>query len=160
MSACDLTVVIVNWNVRDLLRACLASIYTDWRANPDALEVIVVDNASSDGSAAMVRTQFPQAILIENPDNPGFATANNQAIRQARGRYVMLLNPDTEVLGGAFGTMIQFLEDNPTVGMVAPQAAQLRRHRAILPSALPHARNGVPGKHCPAAMVDPQPGAQ
>ncbi len=70
MTAYELSVVIVNWNVRDMLRACLNSVYAGWQDDPKALEVIVVDNASSDGSVAMVRTEFPQVTLIENHENP------------------------------------------------------------------------------------------
>nr|NIO69480.1 glycosyltransferase [Anaerolineae bacterium] len=88
----DLSIVIVNWNVRELLRRCLSSVY---RATGDSLEleVIVVDNASSDGSVAMVREDFPQVHLIANEENLGFTRGNNQAIAQSRGRYVLLLNP-------------------------------------------------------------------
>ena len=121
MSACELSVVIVNWNVREMLRACLSSIFAGWNDDPGRLEVIVVDNASPDGSAEMVRTDFPQVILIENHGNPGFAVANNQAIRVSNGRSVMLLNPDTEVLGDALGDMVRYLDANPAVGMVAPK---------------------------------------
>lgn len=121
MTAYELSVVIVNWNVRDMLRACLNSVYAGWQDDPKALEVIVVDNASSDGSVAMVRTEFPQVTLIENHENPGFATANNQAICRGHGRYVMLLNPDTEVVDGALATLIRYLDDNPAVGVVAPK---------------------------------------
>jgi len=121
MIVTDLSIVIVNWNVRDLLRDCLESVYAGWQTDSDALEVIVVDNASSDGSSAMIRAEFPQVVLIENCDNVGFTVGNNQAIELARGRYVMLLNPDTEVLGEAPRTMVRYMDDHPEVGVVAPK---------------------------------------
>ena len=121
MNDCDLSIVIVNWNVRDLLRDCLKSVYAGWQADRDALEIIVVDNASNDGSSAMVRAKFPQVVLVENWDNVGFTAGNNQAIEQARGRYVMLLNPDTEVLGDAPGTLVRYMGDHPEVGVIAPK---------------------------------------
>ena len=80
----DLSIVIVSWNTRELLRGCLASV--DEAAADRAFEVFVVDNASTDGSDRMVEREFPRARLIRNPDNRGFACANNQAIRLSRGR--------------------------------------------------------------------------
>lgn len=115
----DLSVIIVNWNVRDLLRHCLQSIFANLPTC--RLEIIVVDNASSDGSPEMVRTEFPQVRLIANPDNRGFPAANNQGLAVARGRYILLLNPDTEVLGDALETMVAFADAHPDVGVVGPQ---------------------------------------
>ena len=116
----DLSIVIVNWNVRELLRRCLSSVY---RATGASLkvEVIVVDNASSDGSAAMVSEDFSQVRLIANEKNLGFTRGNNQAIAQSRGRYVLLLNPDTEVVDDALGTMVQYMDAHPQVGALGPQ---------------------------------------
>ncbi len=114
----DLSIIIVNWNVCDLLRRCLRSIL-DTRCS--MLEVIVVDNASTDGSVEMVRTEFPGVHLIANADNRGFPAANNQGIAVARGRYVFLLNPDTEVLDDALATMVAFTDAHPDVGVVGPQ---------------------------------------
>ena len=115
----DLSVIIVNWNVRDLLRRCLHSILA--YLHTCSLEVIVVDNGSTDGSPEMVRTEFPQVHLMANPDNRGFTAANNQGLTVARGRYVLLLNPDTEVLGDALATMVAFADAHPDVGVVGPQ---------------------------------------
>ncbi len=115
----DLSVLIVNWNVRDLLRHCLHSILAN--LPPCKLEIIVVDNGSTDGSGEMVRTEFPQVHLIANPDNRGFPAANNQGLAVARGRYVLLLNPDTEVVGDALETMVAFADAHPNVGVVGPQ---------------------------------------
>ena len=95
----DVSVVIVSYNVRDLLRECLRSLEPDLRELRG--EVWVVDNASRDGSAEMVTSEFPRVRLIHNQQNRGYAAANNQAIRQARGRYVLVLNPDTKLPPGA-----------------------------------------------------------
>ncbi len=121
MTSPALSVVIVNWNVRELLRRCLMSIYINWRLPPEALEVIVVDNASHDGSSEMVCREFPQVTLIANQDNLGFTAGNNQALKQVRGRYVMLLNPDTEVLGEALTALVDYADAHPEVGVVAPK---------------------------------------
>lgn len=114
----DLSVVIVSWNVRDLLRRCLGSVLA---SRGVTLEVIVVDNASSDGSAEMVRRDFPQVRLVANSENRGFPAANNQGITLSRGRYVLLLNPDTEVINDALATMVAFADGERDVGVVGPQ---------------------------------------
>jgi N-acetylglucosaminyl-diphospho-decaprenol L-rhamnosyltransferase len=116
----DLSIVIVNWNVRELLRHCLSSIYQATEASLEP-EVIVVDNASGDGSVAMVRKDFPQVHLIANDENLGFTRGNNQAIAQSQGRYVLLLNPDTEVVGDALIAMVQYMDAHPQVGALGPQ---------------------------------------
>ena len=112
----DLSIVIVNWNTRDLLAQCLESI----QAYPPGVpyEVWVVDNASADGSAAMVRARFPWVYLIQNEQNVGFAVANNQAIRGSRGRNVVLLNSDTRVRPGALGALVAFVQAHPRAGAV------------------------------------------
>ncbi len=110
----DLTVVIVNWNTRELLAQCLDSVYHDIPQR--AIEVFVVDNHSSDGSSTMVREQYPQVRLIENVENVGFARANNQAIRCSEGRYILLLNSDTVVKPGAFDALIEFMDEHPRAG--------------------------------------------
>ena len=121
----DLTVVVVSWNTRDLLDRSLETLKEDLErtSNSDNLEteVYVVDNDSTDGSAAMVAEKHGWATLIANDDNLGFAKANNQVLRQAKGRYILLLNPDTEVEPGALKTLIDFLEAHPKAGIVAPQ---------------------------------------
>lgn len=113
----DLSIVILNWNVRDLLDRCLASI----RSDRYALETIVVDNASSDDSVAVVRAKYPGVIVIANTINRGFAGGNNQGLQIAQGRYVMVLNPDTEILGAALDRMVQYLDGHPDVGALGPQ---------------------------------------
>ncbi|MGQ9466064.1 MAG: glycosyltransferase family 2 protein [Anaerolineae bacterium] len=115
----DLSVIIVNWNVQDLLRHCLHSIFANWPTSQ--MEIIVVDNASTDGSAEMVSAEFPDVQLIVNTENRGFPAANNQGLAVARGRYILLLNPDTEVLGDALATLIAFADAHPDVGVVGPQ---------------------------------------
>jgi hypothetical protein len=119
----DLSIIIVSWNVRDLLQRCLDSILEkpDFYEKPGFWQVIVVDNGSTDGSVEMVRTEFPDVHLIANEDNRGFPAANNQGITVAQGRYVLLLNPDTEVVADALATMVAFADDHPDVGMIGPQ---------------------------------------
>ena len=121
-STVELSVIIVNWNTREHLAQCLRSLEHNVRmpALPTA-EVLVVDNASTDGSVEMVQQQFPWARLIENSTNVGFARANNRAIQESQGRYVVLLNSDTEVHSGALETMIEFLEEHSMVAACGPR---------------------------------------
>lgn len=115
----DLSIVIVSWNTKDLLRECLESIY---RYTADiTFELFVVDNASSDGSANMVKKLFPQVNLIENKQNYGFSKANNQAIRIAKGRYVALLNPDTLLLEDVFSSVIKYADQHEKIGAIGPK---------------------------------------
>ena len=115
----NLSIVIVSWNVRDLLRHCLASLEPS-RPELD-LEVIVVDGASSDGSAEMVAAEFPWVRLLVQDDNVGFTRGNNIGLAQAQGRTLMLLNPDTQVVGAALTTMLRYLDEHPAVGVLGPQ---------------------------------------
>jgi GT2 family glycosyltransferase len=120
----DLSIVIVNWNVCDLLRQCLDAVQQQTSSPslpPIRLEIIVVDNASNDGSVEMIRSEFPDVIVITNRDNLGFTAGNNQGISAAHGRYVLLLNPDTQVLDGAFHTLIHYMDTHPGVGLVGPK---------------------------------------
>jgi hypothetical protein len=110
----DLSVVIVSWNTREMLRDCLESLFAS--RHSACLEVFVVDNGSSDGSPEMVASAFPLAHLIRNSDNRGFAAANNQAIRLATGRHVLLLNSDTLVHEGVIDASIRYMDENPDVG--------------------------------------------
>ncbi len=114
-----LSIIIVSWNVKVLLRQCLASI--DAGRGALALEVIVVDSASSDGSAEMVAAEFPWVRLLPQPENVGFTRGNNIGLSQAAGRYLLLLNPDTEVVGDALTLMVNYLDANPAVGALGPQ---------------------------------------
>ncbi|WP_164659301.1 glycosyltransferase family 2 protein [Tropicibacter sp. Alg240-R139] len=115
----DLSIVIVNWNTCDLLQDCLTSV----RAGLGDLqvEVLVVDNASSDTSVAMVRAEFPNVTLIESVDNLGFAGGNNVALRRACGRYVMLLNTDTLVHGTVLQDAVAWLDARPEIAVMGPK---------------------------------------
>ncbi|MHB9133083.1 MAG: glycosyltransferase family 2 protein [Armatimonadota bacterium] len=110
-----LSIVIVNWNTREDLRRCLASLPAG--ASTTSLEVFVVDNASTDGSAEMVEAEFPGVRVIRNSGNTGFAHANNQALRQCEGDYLLLLNPDTLVQPGALDVLIAGMEAHPDTGI-------------------------------------------
>ncbi|MDP2662144.1 MAG: glycosyltransferase family 2 protein [Dehalococcoidia bacterium] len=113
-----LSVIIVSYNVADLLRDCLASVYASRGVDQ---EVWVVDNCSSDGSASMVREEFPLANLLESSRNGGYAYANNMALRHATGDYLLLLNPDTVIPSHALADMVGYMEARPQVGMVGPK---------------------------------------
>jgi N-acetylglucosaminyl-diphospho-decaprenol L-rhamnosyltransferase len=115
----DLCVVIVNYNTRDLLQDCLRSVFASLGVGK--LDVWVVDNASSDGSAAMVGTEFAQVRVIASPENLGFAAANNLALRNCRAAFVLLLNPDTLVPPDALAQAIAFLASRPDAGVVGPK---------------------------------------
>ena len=112
----DLSIIIVNWNGVAVLRDCLASIYGMDHAV--AFEVIVVDNASSDDSVAMVRREFPQVRVLCNSTNLGFAAGNNRGFALASGRHVLLLNSDTLVLPGALDESVKYLDAHPDVGVL------------------------------------------
>lgn len=114
-----LSIIIISWNTKQLLQDCLESIYKT--TNEVSYEIIVVDNASSDGSVEMVKTEFGKVILIENDVNMGFARANNVAFPQAVGRYVLLLNSDTVVLPGSLDLAVEFLDKNSDVGALTPK---------------------------------------
>ena len=111
----DLSIIIVNWNTRDMLRSCLASIPAEAELQT---EIIVIDNASGDGSADMVAEELPSARLIRNSANLGFATATNQGLRVARGRHQLLLNSDTLVLGDVLTASVRYMDANPDIGMM------------------------------------------
>lgn len=115
----DVSVVIVNWNTRELLRECVASVYqTTRRAR---LEVFVVDNASSDGSAEMVQEEFPSCEVVQLPANVGFAKANNVAIRRAHGRFVCLINSDVIVQDGCIDRMLVHMDSQAGIGILGPR---------------------------------------
>ena len=111
----DLSVIIVSFNTRELLRNCLSSIFSS--ITGIAFEVIVVDNASLDGSPEMVRESFPEVLLIESGTNAGFARANNLAMREARGRYFLLLNSDT-VMQTSPHPVLDFLDKGQDIGLL------------------------------------------
>jgi len=114
----DISVCIANWNCREYLRACLESL----REIPQGLrvEVILADNASTDGAAEMVRQEFPEVTLVRNAENLGFARASNQAARLARGRWLLFLNNDTVVAPGTLRELCDYAEAHPEAGLVGP----------------------------------------
>ena len=113
------SVIIVNYNHGAFLPACLDSIFAT--AANLAPEVIVVDNASRDGSLAEIRRRFPAVSCLANAENVGFARATNQALASAEGAYLLVLNPDTRVLEGAIEGLVGYLAAHPEVGAVGPR---------------------------------------
>lgn len=172
----DLSIVIVSWNVRELLAACLRSIARSQGSGigspesesasaknltPDTrplpLEIIVVDNASSDGSAAMVAAEFPSVHLIANRENRGFTGGNNQGLAVARGRYVFFLNPDTVVVDGALTILLAYMDAHPKVGACGPQLrygdGSLQSSRRRFPTFMTALFESTPlAWHWPAAL--------
>src|ERR1051326_7695662 len=112
----DPSIIVVGTNERHWLKPCLNSVFK--QTTGSEFEVIVVDNASTDGTGEMIAAEFPRVKVIRNDHNYGFASANNRAIRVATGNYVLLLNPDTEVLDGAIQKTIRFMEVHPKSGLV------------------------------------------
>ena len=115
----DLSVIIVNWNTKELLLNCIDSFYRTVKGL--GFEIFVVDNGSDDGSADSVRMSFPEIELIQNQRNLGFAKANNEALRKSKGRYALLLNTDVILTDGAVEKLVEFMEKNPTVGIAGGQ---------------------------------------
>ena len=115
----DISIIIVNWNTPKLLIDCLESIY---HAEPRlTFEIIVIDNGSTDDSVSLVTARFPAVHLMLNDRNLGFATANNQGIEVAKGRYLVLLNSDTIVAPGALEELVHVADDHPEVGAIGPK---------------------------------------
>jgi hypothetical protein len=110
----DLSIIIVNYNTKNLLAESLQSIYS--KKHKIEFETFVVDNCSTDGSAYTIESIYPQVIFLPQKENLGFAKANNIAIQQAKGRYILLLNPDTVVLDNCLDLMVDFMDRNPDVG--------------------------------------------
>ncbi len=115
----DVSIVILNWKVKDLLRRCLASVYAHTKGVQ--FEVLVVDNDSADGSVEMIAREFPQATLIVNNRNIGFAAGNNPAIARAQGSFILLLNPDTELQEDAITKMVTWMRKNPHAAIMGPR---------------------------------------
>ncbi len=120
-SSLRLSVIILNWNVCDLLRNCLRSFYENIQLSDDIFEVIVVDNDSQDQSKAMLRLEFPQVILIEHDSNPGYGRGCESGYALARGDYVWLLNPDTLILDDAVTTLLSRFDAEPRLGVLGPR---------------------------------------
>jgi N-acetylglucosaminyl-diphospho-decaprenol L-rhamnosyltransferase len=119
----DLSIICVSWNTASLLANCLRSIAAGVVGL--SYEVIVVDNASTDGTRDRVKVEFPDVILLNNDENIGFARANNQGIRHSHGRYILLLNSDTVVKPGTLTTLVRFMEAHPRVAVVSPRLLRL-----------------------------------
>lgn len=114
MPGVKLSIIIVNWDTKDLLARCLDSVYTR------GYEVIVIDNGSSDGSVSLVKERFPEVRLIQNSDNLGFAVANNKALGEARGEYVLFLNTDVILTEGAIEGLLEFMDNHPKAALCTP----------------------------------------
>ena len=115
----DISVVIVGWNAKHYLELCLESLVS---APPRrSTEIIVLDNASSDGSAEMIKERFPQVKVIRSEENLGYPRGSNVAIRQCTGRYIALVNPDVTVFPDCLDNLADFLDQNPKVGLVGPR---------------------------------------
>lgn len=115
-----LSIILVNWNTRDLLLQCVHSIVRDCEGIET--EIIVSDNASEDGSVDAVQREFPMVIVLRNRENLGFARGNNVAIKKCTGDYICLVNTDVEAITGCFRGLLNFMQNNPDIGLSAPQA--------------------------------------
>ncbi|MBD3343450.1 MAG: glycosyltransferase [Chitinivibrionales bacterium] len=111
----DLSVIIINWNSREYLRNCIRSIYR--HLTNYSSEIIVLDNASYDGTGKMLRNSFPSVTFIQNTENNGFARANNRAFGHSSGDYLLFLNPDTKIHDRSIETMLQFLKTSDRAGI-------------------------------------------
>lgn len=112
----DLSIIIVNFNTKSLLQKCLRSVFASQTGYK--FEVLVSDNGSQDGSIGMIRQEFPQVKLLENKANLGFSKGNNVALKQALGRYCLLLNSDTEVRPDTFDLSVKYMDQHPDVGVM------------------------------------------
>jgi hypothetical protein len=117
----DLSIIVINWNTRDLLYSCLTSILHATLDHRVESEVIVIDNNSSDGSQEMVRTKFKGVRLIESKENMGYCRAANLGVRQSEGRYVLTSNSDIEFKEGHLSGIVSFMDENPDIGAVGPR---------------------------------------
>lgn len=109
----DLSIIIPSYNTKDLLERCLDSVFESTKKSTFSVETIVVDNGSTDGSIDLVKKKFPQVKIIKNESNIGYGKANNQAIKQAKGRYILLLNSDIKALGDAISWLYSFASNQP-----------------------------------------------
>ena len=120
----DISIIIVNWNVKDLLDKCLASLHKGTVAinqpqgNLPVIEIIVVDSARHDDSVQMIRDNYPEVRLFPQAENVGFTRGNNIGFREAQGRYLFLLNPDTEIIDDAIPTLFNYMGNHTEVGII------------------------------------------
>jgi hypothetical protein len=126
-----LSIIIVSWNVKNDLIRCLKSLYENQPSS--TFEVIVVDNASTDGTVEAIKNNFPEVVVLSNSENRGFAAANNQGIERSRGKYILLLNPDTIAHPDSLNILINFMDENADVGACGPRL--LNEDGTIQPSA-------------------------
>lgn len=119
LNSVQLSVCIVTYQARDWLQGCLESLQANTQLAP--IEIIVVDNGSNDGVRQMLEASFPQVHLIENESNVGYSRPMNQSLKAAVGKFLMQLNPDTIILPGAVEALLEFMEDNPEVGICGPK---------------------------------------
>ena len=146
------SIIIVSYNVSDIMRDCLRSIAKETQTPH---EIIVIDNASTDDSCAMVGREFPLGILIKNDTNQGFARANNQGLAIANGRLTLFLNPDTVILDGAIDKLCAILDTKPAIGMLGPHTFNADR-RTTQATALHHPTLGrALHAHIPAWRLVP-----
>ncbi len=115
----ELSIIIVTYNVSGCLKKCIDSIYKN--SGIESLEIIIIDNASQDDTVGMIRSNYPGVKLIENESNIYVPKSDNHGIRIAKGRYVLMLNPDVIILPGSLKSMLNFLKDNPAFGAVGPR---------------------------------------
>jgi len=126
-----LSIIIISWNVKNDLIRCLKSLYEYQPSNK--FEVVVVDNASTDGTVEAIKNNFPEVVVLSNSENRGFAAANNQGIERSRGKYILLLNPDTIVHPDSLNILVNFMDGNADVGACGPKL--LNEDGTIQPSA-------------------------
>jgi len=115
----DLSIIIVSWNSQDWIKRCLASVLS--QTSDLSIEVIVVDNASEDRTVQLIMNTFPQVAVLANTTNRGFAAAVNRGMQAAKGKYVCWLNPDTEIQDRALEQLVALMEQDPSIGITAPQ---------------------------------------
>jgi GT2 family glycosyltransferase len=127
----DLSIIIINFNTKELLRDCLSLIFKKTKGLN--FEVVVVDNCSIDSSVVMIKEEFPQVKLIENKKNLGFAKANNQGSKIAQGEYLLFLNSDTLILNNALKHLVKYMKENSEIGLIAPQL--LLKNKTLQPDA-------------------------
>ena len=128
LESLDISIVVLSFNTKDILLNCLRSVYDN--THGIEFEVIVVDNASTDGTPEAVKESFPQAVLVVNKSNLGFSGGNNRGIQIARGRYVVLLNSDTLLTENCFEKIVRYLDDNPEFSICSPEVTD-ESHNAL-----------------------------
>jgi N-acetylglucosaminyl-diphospho-decaprenol L-rhamnosyltransferase len=149
----DVSVVIVNYNSREMLERTLATLYSS--GQHCSLEVILVDNASRDGSVELVRRQFPHVKLVANRENTGLTRANNQGMELATGRYIFLLNNDTIILRGSIDALVRYLDAHPHVGAVGGKVLNIDGSIQGTVKAHPTPMAALFGRHSPLTRLFP-----